>query len=422
MVDTFGESKALPELCAAFLGMFQAYVSAPQVQQLENPSDLVLQIVPEGLIASKETIAMPLPAEYRRLAFEVYDRCVPDTSERQDEMLNSAPAVQLAETLPRTIEFSLTTEPASSLLHTDRCLHVGYSYRSGNGWLSAAWTDSLGAQQWSASYGLCRGTNDVRRSFSEIAKEIWETTVDIVRAKKVARRILIVRDGPIPTEEIQSKWTSCSHCCSSTYQLQAWVSLAAQTTDLFPLLALASIDTNPSLSFPSHASTNLSTIAGSDTQLGMFASPVSTPLANATSPELLSHAPTPGAVPTMPGDQHVDADINARLVNSTDETWAVILAQPLSSAASLFEYRPALASGYLVKRAGPRDEDGLVRMGVHLLHAQKPYHVQLKDVLNMFHGLATLARIRGLVDPVRGILPWHLAAAVNARSGLDRML
>lgn len=61
-------------------------------------------------------------------------------------------------------------------------------------------------------------------------------------------------------------------------------------------------------------------------------------------------------------------------------------------------------------------------MGVNLLHAQKPYHVQLKDVLDMYHGLGTLARIRGLVDPVRGVLPWHMAAAVNARSGLDRML
>ena len=209
MVDTFGESRALPELCAAFLGMFQAYVSAPQVQQLENPSDMVLQIVPEGFIASKEAMAMPLPAEYRRLAFEVYDRCVPVASERRVDMLNSAPAVQLAETLPRTIDFSLTIEPASSLLHTDRYLHVGYSYKSGNGWLSAAWTDSLGAQQWSASYGLCRGTNDIRRSFSEIAKEIWETTVDIIRTRKVARRILIVKDGAIPPDEIQSKYFFC---------------------------------------------------------------------------------------------------------------------------------------------------------------------------------------------------------------------
>lgn len=207
MVDTFGDSRALPELCAAFLGMFQAYVSAPQVQQLEDPSDLVLQIVPEGFITSRGTIAMPLPAEYRKLAFEVYDRCVPDTSERRDDISGAAPAVQLAETLPRTIEFSLTIGPAPSLLHTDRCLHVAYSYQSDNAWLSTAWTDSLGTLQWSASYGLCRGTNDVRRSFSEIAKEIWETTVDIVQARKIARRILMVKDGAMSAEEIQSKCT-----------------------------------------------------------------------------------------------------------------------------------------------------------------------------------------------------------------------
>ena len=74
----------------------------------------------------------------------------------------------------------------------------------------------------------------------------------------------------------------------------------------------------------------------------------------------------------------------------------------------------SLASGYLVKRAGPRDENGLIPLGVNLLHGQKPYRGLLKEVLGMYRNLGTLARVRGVVDPMRSVLPLHVAAAKKA--------
>lgn len=77
-----------------------------------------------------------------------------------------------------------------------------------------------------------------------------------------------------------------------------------------------------------------------------------------------------------------------------------------------------LCSGYLLKRLGARDEDGLLTCGVNLIYAQRPFEAVLKEVLEMYGRLATLARIRGIVDPVKSILPWHVAAAVKAHTAL----
>lgn len=81
---------------------------------------------------------------------------------------------------------------------------------------------------------------------------------------------------------------------------------------------------------------------------------------------------------------------------------------------SLSDKSTSVASGYLVKRAGPRDEDGLIPLGVNLVHGQKPYKAVLKEVLGMYRNLGTLARVRGVVDPVKSVLPLHVAAARKA--------
>lgn len=73
-----------------------------------------------------------------------------------------------------------------------------------------------------------------------------------------------------------------------------------------------------------------------------------------------------------------------------------------------------MASGFLVKRAGPRDEDGLIPLGVNLVYGQQPHKALLKDVLGMYRNLGVLARVRGVVDPVKSVLPLHVAAARKA--------
>ena len=107
-------------------------------------------------------------------------------------------------------------------------------------------------------------------------------------------------------------------------------------------------------------------------------------------------------------------DSEARLIDVTDETWGVVMDGTLDDMGTRSDRSTAVISGYLVKRAGPRDEDGLIPLGVNLVHAQKPHKAVLKEVLGMYRNLGTLARVRGVVDPVKSVLPLHVAAAKRA--------
>ena len=90
---------------------------------------------------------------------------------------------------------------------------------------------------------------------------------------------------------------------------------------------------------------------------------------------------------------------------------------------------PIIISGYLLKRAGSDDEDGLLPLGVSLISgdlssskngamAEKKNERLLREVLRMYSDLATLARLRGTEDWKLGILPWHVAAARKGRDAV----
>lgn len=82
-----------------------------------------------------------------------------------------------------------------------------------------------------------------------------------------------------------------------------------------------------------------------------------------------------------------------------------------------------MASGYLLKRAGTRDEDGLIAVEVDIVHGDlKGKETVLKEVLSMYRGLAALARLRNVVDRVTGVLPWHVAAARRAGDGVNSLM
>lgn len=118
----------------------------------------------------------------------------------------------------------------------------------------------------------------------------------------------------------------------------------------------------------------------------------------------------------------LDYDSEARLIDITDETWGVVMDGPLDDHITLSNQCPSIASGYLVKRAGSRNEDGLITLSVKLVHGQKPYRSVLKEVLGMYRNLGTLARVRGVVHPVKSILPLHVAAARNAWKAVSRTM
>ena len=120
-----------------------------------------------------------------------------------------------------------------------------------------------------------------------------------------------------------------------------------------------------------------------------------------------------------------DHDHDTRLVDAAEESWGIVHGTTSSDTIHRTEdgtrWCSALLSGHLMKRAGVRDEDGLVNVQVDILHANKPSPTLLKEVLEMYGSLGTLARIRGIVDQVKSVLPWHVAMAKKSLTALEAM-
>ena len=206
MVNPYQSRRVLPWLCAAFMKIYESYRKCLQIQT-QLTGDLVLQIVPLNLIASLEAITLPPAKAYSRLAVEVYNRCGPNITEdkSQVQQYHCAPSIRLARAVPKSISFRLTPDPSTALLHSDRCFHLSYSWSFHQEWLTASWTDNQGVLQWNAVY--CLGEEETERwqTFLTIAREIWNTTIDILKPGNFPWRIFVVKDSPIQREELQGK-------------------------------------------------------------------------------------------------------------------------------------------------------------------------------------------------------------------------
>lgn len=444
MIDPFGQASAIWELCSAFWSLFQSYQQGPlaRPEQVQKP-DLVLQIVPIKYIASFETPVILDASVYANLAREVYDRCPPSSPSEDRLPLNiySAPSFQLEEPIPRNIQFKLVAEAPQDLMRENSYMHLGYAISLDGMWVTAAWSDTCGKSQTMVSYNLGQ------RPFSEIAKEIWQITIEIMQVRRVTWRVCIAKAGVMEREE-----------------LEAWIFLVQCPTVLNLFTTLLTIDAEPHFKFtPPAPPPTASNTTGQ-------ATPGSTPQAVVSPEQNLTPAVTP-AVET-PADTASDTD--ARLVDLTDETWGIILAHRLHNSHSINEYRPALISGLLVKRgtspdipAPPSSPDplpGPIITGVNILWmgavsptraatsplppdgvspggtgasaqgAQEPRHNSLtwtptpqaraaaenlmKEVLGQFRGLGTLARLRGVRGCRHGAVPWHVAVAMRSVKGL----
>jgi len=202
MIDPFQSPSSVWELCSAFWSLFHAYGQGPQGRQDVSPKpDLVLQIIPSKYIASFDKPVVLDTSTYMSLAREVFDRCPPSAPSEEKTPLSiySAPAFQLEETLPRTLQFKLVSEPPVDLLRENSYMHVCYALSLDGGWVTAAWTDSWGKSQAVVSYNI--GT----RSFAEVAKEIWQTTIDILQSRRVNWRVCLARAGVMEREELESE-------------------------------------------------------------------------------------------------------------------------------------------------------------------------------------------------------------------------
>ena len=325
MVNPFEESSALWELCAAFWTLFQTYGQGSAHPSQPQKPDLVLQIVPIRYIASFDHPVILSSSVYSRLAREVYNRSPPN-AEPEDKTplpIASAPAFQLEESSPRNVPFKLQSDPPQDLLRENSYMHLGYAISLDGTWLTVAWTDSCGKSQATSTYHL--GT----RPFSELAKEIWVTTIGILQARKVHWRVCIARAGVMDREE-----------------LEAWVYLITCPTSLNLFITLLTVDPRPLYKFTPAAALPTTAQSAPNT-------PAATPGAAGVSPDPtigLTPAATPSATSEPPLDPTQDPE--SRLVDATDDTWGVILAHRLHNSNATSVFSPALISGLLVKR-GP---------------------------------------------------------------------
>ncbi|KAF2825371.1 hypothetical protein CC86DRAFT_371064 [Ophiobolus disseminans] len=450
MVDPFGNPTALWELCSAFWLLFQTYVQAPRRMDTTQNPDLVLQILPIRYLASFDVPVILDPSTYVHLAREVYDRCPPSAASTDKTPLSiyKAPAFQLEESLPRNIQFKLLSEPPQDLLRENSYMHLAYAMSLDGTWVTAAWTDSCGKSQAVVSYHL--GT----RVFSEVAKEIWQTTIEILHSRRVQWRVCITKFGSMDREE-----------------LETWVLLITCPTQVNLFLTLLTVvEDSPYKFIPSSPAATNSTSA---------TTPDSTPQPG-VSPDP-SIGLTPAATPSADSAPDLSADPDARLIDVTDETWGIILAHRLHNSNSTNQFSPALISGLLVKRGEthatsnsihhpiPDPEQGPIAIAVNILWigavgstraATSPFPpasdgvspggaspgpsptqersttslmwtptVQtrataenlLKEVLAQFRGLGLLAKLRGMRGTRHGTLPWHVVAAMRGVEGLGRV-
>ncbi len=326
LVNPFQDTTAIRELCSAFWLMYQAYSQTPisSSAQRHRP-DIVLQILPVNYIISPGSPIVPEPGLMQRLAREVYDRCPPALPNDDNSKLKiySGASIQLEESIPKSITFKLASEPPSDLLHEPSHIHVGYA-RAGN-WVTAAWTDSTGRYQATASYCIIG-----HRTFWEVAREIWQSTLEIMQARKVTWRVAIARAG-IPERE----------------ETEAWSSLATSQSTFQIITFLILIDPSPPMALYPKLPTLPAATPAPKTPVDTTHSPHSgiSPDSNAVA--------TPAATPSEVLQDTLTSDPDAHLVDTTNEACAVILGHRVNYSTSTTDYRPSMSSALIIKTSQP---------------------------------------------------------------------
>ncbi|KAF7519907.1 hypothetical protein PCG10_009675 [Penicillium crustosum] len=409
IINPFTHAAALADICSAFWHLFQQLVAGSERRQTRIFNELVLQIIPLEFVMSSETMVVPPETDYLNLALEVYSRCRPDDADMSP--LLCAPPMLLADALPRAISFRLAPE-RSSPLQDGRSLHIAYSKSLDQRWISVAWSDLSGSIQRTMSYCLRYRQSSGARPVSEVRNEIWATTKHIMDKFQARWKVQLVTTEPIETDEVE-----------------AWASLADQHNKLRPgslELTILAVNTVPDLILeppvPPISMAMLNILSSS--------TPVSTPnpSASVASPEQSGNAATPTSAgpaaynaPT-PTEMSLETDSEAILTDIYDDSWLAILSHRLNSSPHLTEFRPALSSGYLLRRKGTTDGDGVFAISVNLIYSPRPpssHDNVLKDTLSMYRDLGCLARAKGICSVQNNTLPWHVATALRGQELLS---
>ncbi|KAI9730112.1 MAG: mediator of RNA polymerase II transcription subunit 13 [Cirrosporium novae-zelandiae] len=410
MVNPFPGLTAYAYLCNAFLKLCHTYFHHSGTPgRSPDQNQPVLQIVSLDMIAARNSLVVSTQAEYRSMALEVYERCQSADPEIPENLhpIFYQPAFLLKKPPPSEIKFELKTESPFSLLEENSCFHVAYSQSPDERWITACWTDNYGANQMTMAYCLQSRGSRARRPISDILKEIWELTLQILKLKRISWRLFIVKDSPMEQEEKAVFWN---------------LLYAAPANEVKMDLTLLTVDPNPPLNLALDIPPL--NLGQSNTQAGgTYSTPVSTPQDNIFSPDASGNAPTPasGNLPSTPNDQNFDSDPDTTLIDITDETWSVLLSHPLNISKSITNPLPAIKSGYLIKRKGSTEGDGMVTMSASIIYVHDQHRdmdALMNSVLKMYRELSTLARVKGVSERGVGILPWHVAISKKVMMAL----
>ena len=405
------------QCCVGFYACYQAYKKSMRART-EN-LELVLQVVPASFVASTETIVVPSQLDYNALALEAYSRLPPlDPNSR-------AGSCDFPLTLADSgngVRFSLEASPISPYSKGGGCLHLAYAHSDDQRWTVGCWTDDVGQLALTMTYLIRTDANDRGRPEKDILQDMWEVSQDLMKPHRSRWRLVVSRTGFYEIAE-ENFWM---HLANSE-----------ATEERTPCtLQLLSVELAPSMQI------SLPTIHANGGQLqhssqpNTDGTPATSPPAIMTSPEQMVPAtPTPGGTsafnaPTPP-EQGFDANIDGELslVDSSEESWMMILPFGMNQAHDIMGVKQALASGYLLKRSGRKDEDGLCSIGVHLKHTPdlpagvgNQYDEALEDIIRQFRGLVTLVAARGVIDRVKQCVPWHIHTAVTGAKGLSGLI
>ncbi|CAG8942634.1 unnamed protein product [Penicillium salamii] len=410
IINPFKHASALADICSAFWQLFQQLVADSEHRQTRPVNELVLQIIPLEFIMSSETMVVPPQSDYLNLALEVYGRCRPMDTDTTS--LLCTPPILLADSLPTGISFQLASERASPL-KDGRTLHIACSRSLDQRWISVAWSDVPGSIQRTMSYCTkYRQSGGSSRPISEVRQEIWATTRHIMNKLQARWKVQLVTTEPMEPDEVEG-----------------WVNLAEHHNKLRPgslELTILAVNVIPDLILePPYPSTSMSMLNSLSSS-----TPVSTPNPSTSiaSPEQSGNAATPTSTgpaaysaPT-PTEMSLDTDPEAVLVDICDESWLAILSHRLNSSPHLTELRPALSSGYLLRRKGATDGEGAFAMAVNLIHSPRPvpsHDNVLKKVLSMYRDMSSLARAKGTCSVQNNTLPWHIVTALRAQELLS---
>ncbi|KAK6355010.1 mediator of RNA polymerase II transcription subunit 13 [Orbilia brochopaga] len=417
IVNPFDAPSAVLDICVAFHMLKKAYVNAFNSSMRAYPNNIILQILPIRNLAAEDGLVVQSHNQSIRCALEVYERCTQTIQDHPSQTFPQetySPSVTLAKQVPKSIAFKVSSDPSPAILQENMCLHMAYAQSIDERWISVAWGDDCGEIKEIANFCLGIPGTVVLRAFEDVCKEIWAVTNRIISKKRINWRISLVKVGPVDDDEIE-----------------VWTKLSNESPVPNTLTVFAS-DPSPPLTFKNTMYSILP--QGFTGQAQLVGTPGGTPQSSGVSPDQFGTSQGGALTPGDSAAPEVDSDM--AIVDFTDETWAAVLHHPLNNSDSIIKTRPALASGLLIKRTGPSETDepailtvSLVRAGQRKVGTLLPAPTLpesneelLREALTQYRGLMTLGQHLGVIDMMKEVLPWHIAAVVKCRDAFTCVL